>query len=605
MQFFLLLISLLIFIALCSADRPSEPAIIHISNSTNIKFKDDSQLTILHNYGSHVLLGGRNAVYNVSLHHMAITYSYVWPTSRESYEECTLITNANCHNYIRSYYMKSPTRIVFCGTHGRHPTCKEFEVLSSRSFNEWEGVGLSPFIEDESNPFLNAHGQIFAVNVPEYSGTDAILLRMNTSKSDNMIRTARRESVFDDAKVLALEPNGNELFTFFAETPSEREEYGQKRVARVARVCMDDPGAEYHKDEWSSFAKARIECGIKEMDMNTLYFNLLVSVSPTSDYFIGAFRSQLAALNGSAICLFRRKDLSHTFRSAFTSSPKNSNRCPRAVSRDEQTKMRGKPLINSSVFSTPSFHYYGNDLFTSIAVEENVEDLNGEVYDIWYIGTNLGHIMKVWYSDGKAHHFATFKFMEENSPIRSIFIHTEHLPTSSKDVNKASYLIVQTKNELVRLPTSACSMQTTCTACLSFHDPSCAWVSLGSDCVNIHENQHRRSLLTQDHCEKSEKKRRIPPATTQAPMCGARIIEETDPRIVEATILKTLAEAPYILVFVSGLLFGALFIHLVYSWKSYKRCPLQEKPAVISAYNEMMRSRTSSHIMSSSRSTYC
>ena len=56
---------------------------------------------------------------------------------------------------------------------------------------------------------------------------------------------------------------GEFVYFIFRETAVEYINCGKKVYSRIARVCKSDPGGEHiHKDNWTSFVKARLNCSL-------------------------------------------------------------------------------------------------------------------------------------------------------------------------------------------------------------------------------------------------------------------------------------------------------------------------------------------------------
>ncbi|KIH59447.1 sema domain protein, partial [Ancylostoma duodenale] len=382
--------------------------------TSRLRFSTDDSLVLLHNYGLHVLLGGRNAVFNVSVAPLHVAHRYEWATSNHDRLECTKKTtslefgsvnficehgyaNATklpdsrhlCDNYIRTFYL-AQRGFVVCGTHGLNPTCANFleGERSSTASTLWNsdetadpapgprrifaGDGLAPHAPDVIAPFLFSGRYLYTANAPDYSSTELLLMRKDPLKSGtaDMLRTGRGESQTDGAQFVKLTENKNEVLAFFSEPPSESEGCGLRRVARIGRVCRDDTGGTgKHQHEWTSFVKSRLDCAIEGKDQDTLYFNQLASVTAGAHFLYGAFRSQLAGLGSSAICAYSRATVSQTMAGAFRNKKAN---CPRANDTYEHTYIRNNPLLPTKLSTSPLFVHYGSDRFAEILIQENV-----------------------------------------------------------------------------------------------------------------------------------------------------------------------------------------------------------------------------------------
>ncbi|KAK6012518.1 hypothetical protein OSTOST_22333, partial [Ostertagia ostertagi] len=95
-----MIVSLLVLtaiVAVVSALSPasSSPPLFDFTNGTGrLRFASDDSLVLLHNYGPYVLLGGRNAIFNVSITPLTLIFKYEWPTSENDMSECTKKTTS-------------------------------------------------------------------------------------------------------------------------------------------------------------------------------------------------------------------------------------------------------------------------------------------------------------------------------------------------------------------------------------------------------------------------------------------------------------------------------------------------------------------------------
>ncbi|VDM62861.1 unnamed protein product [Angiostrongylus costaricensis] len=391
------------------------PSVDFTNATSRLRFAADDSLVLLHNYGLHVLLGGRwNVIFNVSITPLAVVFKYEWPTSDEDLLECTKKTtslvselsyvfcklrrtnkyeeqkdefveigkdeNAHsslpldgnfCDNYIRTFYL-THSGFVVCGTHGLNPTCANFVERERSPQKTFAGDGLAPHAPDVVAPFLFSGRHLYTANAPDYSSTDLLLMRKDPLKvgTSDMLRTSRGETQTDGTQFVKLIENKHEVLAFFSEPSSESEDCGLRRVARIGRVCRDDTGGSgKHHHEWTSFVKSPLDCAIEGKDQDTLHFNQFASVAAGMQLIYGAFRSQLAGLGGSAICAYFRATVSQRMASAFRN---RKTACPKANDTYEHTYIRNNPLIPTKLSTSPLFVHYGKDRFSEILVQEDV-----------------------------------------------------------------------------------------------------------------------------------------------------------------------------------------------------------------------------------------
>uniref|UniRef100_A0A158P865 Sema domain-containing protein n=1 Tax=Angiostrongylus cantonensis TaxID=6313 RepID=A0A158P865_ANGCA len=318
---------------------------VDLTNATSrLRFAADDSLVFLHNYGLHVLLGGRNAVFNVSITPLTVVFKYEWPTSDEDLLECTKKTTSLVSEISYVFYPRKT----------------------------FAGDGLAPHAPDVVAPFLFSGRHLYTANAPDYSSTDLLLMRKDPLKvgTSDMLRTSRGETQTDGTQFVKLIENKHEVLAFFSEPSSENEDCGLRRVARIGRVCRDDTGGSgKHHHEWTSFVKSPLDCAIEGKDQDTLHFNQLASVAAGMQLIYGAFRSQLAGLGSSAICAYSRATVSQRMASAFRN---RKMACSKANDTYEHTYIRNNPLIPTKLSTSPLFVHYGKDRFSEILVQEDV-----------------------------------------------------------------------------------------------------------------------------------------------------------------------------------------------------------------------------------------
>lgn len=107
-----------------------------------------------------ILIGARNALYNISLDRLIEHPSQrvMWTSSDAHRELCTLKgkTDQDCQNYIRVYARLGANKIMLCGTNAYKPLCRYYNLLPSNGSiaydnNEMEALGRCPY-----NPLHNS-----------------------------------------------------------------------------------------------------------------------------------------------------------------------------------------------------------------------------------------------------------------------------------------------------------------------------------------------------------------------------------------------------------------------------------------------------------------
>ncbi|CAI2303619.1 unnamed protein product [Caenorhabditis sp. 36 PRJEB53466] len=558
---------------------------VDVSHLTQtLSYPPNEKLVVLYKFADDsVLLGGRNRVYNVSIRSMTETNRYEWTASEDARSNCAAISQnpSSCENYIRTYFELTNNTFILCGTHGLQPTCAEFKRGNREPVRLIPAVGMSPIDADSSAPFIRSNENIITVNVAELSSSEPLLIRRNVIKmwkgieNDVILRTSRGLSSFEQATFLSMHRVEKEVLFFFSESPMEAEGCGLHKVARVGRVCEDDPGGRLsYAKEWSSYAKARIECSIEEHDTDTFYFNQFAGVAESPSSFYGAFRSQLAGIGASAICKYSKKKISKGFASGFKDSSASSSMapdtCQRATDLEELSKLRLKPLIKQKISANPIYIFHGKDRFVSVLAQEDVRDLNNHAYDILYIATNLGNILKVVVPsaetnplNGTGRHAVTLKVLPNSSKIVEMSLHTEQR-------RGVQSLVVVTDQNVFRMPTSTCHMASNCAECLAHGDPHCAWAD-SSECIDIRTDGRKTASQDSGTCnvisfENNKPVILAPLKNKEAPSVPVCLCETEKKKpcatevIQKEIILSTPSELwKFIAVFALGLLTGCIF----------------------------------------------
>ncbi|XP_054006682.1 semaphorin-1A-like [Hylaeus anthracinus] len=88
-----------------------------------------------------ILIGARNAIYNISLHDLAeiVDQRLQWSSSGAHRELCYLKGRSEdeCQNYVRVFGRQGPDRFLVCGTNAYKPLCRQFtiKVCIANSYN--------------------------------------------------------------------------------------------------------------------------------------------------------------------------------------------------------------------------------------------------------------------------------------------------------------------------------------------------------------------------------------------------------------------------------------------------------------------------------------
>ena len=216
----------------------------------------------------------------------------------------------------------------------------------------------------------------------------------------------------------------------------------------------------------------------------------------------GVFTTPVNSLGASAICAFRMDDIKAAFDGQFKGQEdSNSNWLPVANSKvpeprpgrcvNDSTKLpdttlnfiKDHPLMDQAV---PNF--WGHPLFvqssfkfrfTQIAVDPQIETASGKTYDVLFIGTDDGRVLKVINSAAAA----SIGHPLHNKVNPVIIEETTVFPNKLAITNLLVYhtfyeakLLVVSSSEIQAIPLHKCqSRASTCGSCVGLQDPYCAW----------------------------------------------------------------------------------------------------------------------------------
>ncbi|CAH1640347.1 unnamed protein product [Spodoptera littoralis] len=487
--------------------------------------------------GNYLLVGGRNVVYNLSLTDLTEQRRLVWYSPENDVKMCVVKgkDEESCQNYIRVLVSLGPGRLLVCGTNSFRPFCREYSVQRDSYHMEREksGQAVCPYDPEHNSTAVYADGELYSGTVADFSGMEPIIYRepLQTEPYDSMTLNAP-----DFVNSLV---HGNFVYFFFRETAVEYINCGKAVYSRVARVCRDDRGGPHRfKQRWTSFLKSRLNCSVAG-DF-PFYFNEIQSTTELIEGVYGGLNAQLIygtfttppnSISGSAVCAFSMQDIADTFEGTFKEQsainsnwlPVNSAKVPeprpgtchndsRQLPDQTLNFIKTHALMDESVpafFGEPivirtSFHYR----FTQIAVDPQVKTPGGKAYDVLFIGTDNGKIIKainaVSYDSNKR---AVPVVIEElqafaaGSPVRAL-----RVARAGRD---AARLIAVSDRQVLSLRLHRCSSDkiSSCSECVALQDPYCAWDKQAGRCRAfshgvsrwLDENSFYQSVSTGSH----------------------------------------------------------------------------------------------------------
>ncbi|XP_050541171.1 semaphorin-1A-like [Daktulosphaira vitifoliae] len=455
------------------------------------------------------LIGSRNVLYNVSLDTMRENHRYYWSSSEANYQMCQLKGKSedDCQNYIRVAFKKNNEELFVCGTNAFHPMCKVYNLTDGTNGQEVDGRGRCPYDPLHNSTAIYTGGQLYSGTVADFSGSDPLIYK-------DPMRTERLDfKQLNDPNFVSSLEYKDYVFFFFREIAVEYINCGKAIYSRVARVCKNDKGGPHsYRDRWTSFLKARLNCSIP--GEYPFYFDEIQSTSDilntaltgiTDPIVYGVFNTPVNSISGSAVCMFNISDVIETFMGSFKDQEamdanwlpvkKVPEPRPGMCVEDSRTLpdvtvnfVKSHSLMDSAVpslFSMPIFTRISQQSrLTSIVVDNQVAGLKGQHYDILFMGTDDGRLIKGSLHTNKGS--PEFIPVEEvilipNSPVRSL-----NLIKSTS--NKSGRIVATFDQDVVSIPLERCNLKTSCQECIELQDPYCAWD--GSHCVNQLEPQN-------------------------------------------------------------------------------------------------------------------
>ncbi|XP_014203594.1 semaphorin-1A-like [Copidosoma floridanum] len=229
-----------------------------LGNETHVK-----HFKLLERSPTFMLIGARNAIYNLSLHDLTemSDQRLQWPSSGAHQEICQLKggNNDTCQNYVRVFGRLGPDKFMTCGTNANKPWCKHFRIQNGNyvSENDNEGLGICPYSPHHNSTSVFADGQLYAATFSDLSGGEPLIYREN-------IRTERSDlNQLNGPNFVSSFSYGDYVYFFYRETAMEYMNCGKTVYSRVARVCKHDKGGpRAFSDRWMSFLKARLNCSV-------------------------------------------------------------------------------------------------------------------------------------------------------------------------------------------------------------------------------------------------------------------------------------------------------------------------------------------------------
>lgn len=138
------------------------------------------------------------------------------------------------------------------------------------------------------------------------------------------------------------------------------------------------------------------------------------------------------------------------------------------------SSMHGRPLLTRVNLK---------HLFTAITVDPQIEALDGSMYDVIFVGTDDGRVIKMVHIVA-----ANGTFVPHTAP--TVVTETQALPHGQpvRELTVSRHtqsLIVVSDGQIVSIPLHHCNKIPHCRDCLNLQDPYCAWDTRNHDCTAV------------------------------------------------------------------------------------------------------------------------
>ncbi|CAL8110984.1 unnamed protein product [Orchesella dallaii] len=511
----------------------------------------DDHLTFLGQSKHSLFIGARDGLYNLSRLDLTQQAGINWTVSAEHQEICQIKgqRESECHNFVRVFfgplsYSHSPkteisggggdAKYLVCGTHAFKPKCRWYSSDFKTFSSEFSGIGYSPFSPSHLSTSVLHHGSVYAATVADFGGTDALIYK----------QPLRTEQYYDlhlnSPSFVSSVSFGDLALFFFREFAVEHTNCGKAVFSRVARICRHDTGSRKHKDRFTTFLKARLNCSMP--GEFPFYFDhiqgttdILMNRQRREEMLYAVFTTAPNSISASAVCAFSAKDILRAFDGPFKGQssidanwlPVPDSEVPKprpgTCSNDptynpdstSSAFVKGHPLMDDAVQGSPVLTLTSNqDHFTAIAVDHSPEVAP---YHILYLGTDSGKVLKAVINatnSGKSVGSLT-NFKPDETVITQSW---ELFPgTKIKTLKLASSrrLFVGTEIGLRIIPVDNCQQFNSCLACVAIRDPHCAWDLNVQQCINTNYQTKNAEILqsvysgTSNYCPLEEQNNEV------------------------------------------------------------------------------------------------
>ncbi|XP_072883356.1 semaphorin-4G-like [Hemitrygon akajei] len=385
-----------------------------------------------------------------------------------------------------------------------------------KRFPEMRSFKMEDWFSNSPNGFCCSSLKVPEVSVPvPHTPSCAFISRKHSLLSRFVSDLEFVDSVLLRESVNSSVGDDDKIYFFFTEKLAREYEFnGKPEVSWVARICKSDKGGmKILQSKWTSFLKSRLICSIPEYGF---HYNNLKSIYVLNQehwqdaVFYGVFVSQWQNIETSAVCQYTSADIRKTFEGPYKKNRESPRWWSRYIHRvpeprpgscitDEFRKagfmtsydlpddvldfVKRHPLMDEEVRPVG-----GRPLFTKKQVNytkivvDTVTALDGEQYNVMFIGTDKGWIHKVVSSGASTHIVEEIRLYKDLQPVESLVL-----------AKTQGTLFVGSQSGVTQLPVSNCHVYKNCWDCVLARDPYCGWD--GCVCQDIRMQKNRTSLI--------------------------------------------------------------------------------------------------------------
>ena len=474
-----------------------------------------------------LLVGAKNILYKLSVEELRLRQTLTWHSIDLDRDSCLVKGKSaqECQNYIKvlQQYEQDPDRYMICGTNAYKPSCRIYvdERGSYVLREDSAGLGVAPFSPWHNSTAVLVNEDLYAGTVADFAGVDPLIFK-------EPLRTQQYDSTqLNPPDFVGSFANQDFVYFFFREDAVEHTNCGKTVFSRVARVCKNDKGGpNKFKYSWTSFLKARLNCSVP--GDYPFYFDEIQAVSgliqgqygqgpiennleemPEKDaIFYATFTTAPNAIGGSAVCAFRLREVQDAFSGSFKEQrdmsanwlpvPEHKVPNPRPGACSNDSKALPDSYINfvktHSLMDEPVPPFFGSPVlvrtglvsrFTTIAVDPQVGTTEGKTFDVIFVGTSKGRIIKSINAVSSDHRDKVETVVIEELQVFDPDVIIKDLKVMGGGLagrKSLGRLAVMSTAELRSVAVQRCDRATNCGDCVALQDPYCAWDVRASRC---------------------------------------------------------------------------------------------------------------------------